>query len=158
MQIWLIVIWKNFVHHKILRIWSNNPLASKILIIQHCWTHFTNYPKSFHSSSVYQTGLSDFHKLTLTVLKTFHIKHKYKTIQYGDFNHFDNALFQTDLLLELSLKIVLPGEFEKYKYISSKVLNIHAPLREKHIRCNQSPFTSKQLIKAIMTWNCLLNK
>ena len=35
----------------------------------------TNPPKSFHSSSFYETGLSDFHKLALTVLKTFHVKH-----------------------------------------------------------------------------------
>ena len=113
----------------------------------------TNHPKSFHSSSVYETGLSDFHKLTLTVLKTFHVKHKPKIIQYRDFNHFDNASFR-----ELSLKNVLPGEFEKSKYISSKVLNIHAPIKEKHVRCNQSPFMSKQLRKAIMTRTRLLNK
>ena len=96
----------------------------------------TNHPKSFHSSSVYETGLSDFHKLTLTVLKTFHVKHKPKIIQYRDFNHFDNTSFRADLLQELSLKNVLPGEFEKFKYISSKVLNIHAPIKEKHVRCN----------------------
>ena len=41
----------------------------------------TNHPKSFHSSSVYETGLSGFHKLTLAVLKTFHVKHKAKIIQ-----------------------------------------------------------------------------
>ena len=58
----------------------------------------TNHPKSFHSSSVYETGLSDFHKLTLTVLKTFHVKHKPKIIQYRDFSHFDNASFRADLL------------------------------------------------------------
>ena len=40
----------------------------------------TNHPKSFHLSSAYETGLSDFHKLTLMVLKTFHIKHKPKII------------------------------------------------------------------------------
>ena len=118
----------------------------------------TNHPKSFHSSSVYETGLSDFHKLTLTVLKTFHVKHKPKIIQYRDFNHFDNTSFRADLLQELSLKNVLPGEFEKFKYISSKVLNIHAPIKEKHVRCNQSPFMSKQLRKAIMTRTRLLNK
>ena len=56
----------------------------------------TNHPKSFHSSSVYETGLSDFHKLTLTVLKTFHVKHKPKIIQYRDFNHFDNASFRAE--------------------------------------------------------------
>ena len=36
----------------------------------------TNHPKSFHSSSVYETGLSDFHKLTLTISNFFHVKHK----------------------------------------------------------------------------------
>ena len=118
----------------------------------------TNHPKSFHSSSVYETGLSDFHKLTLTVLKTFHVKHKPKIIQYRDFNHFDNTSFRADLLQELSLKNILPGEFEKFKYISSKVLNIHAPIKEKHVRSNQSPFMSKQLRKAIMTRTRLLNK
>ena len=118
----------------------------------------TNHPKSFHSSSVYETGLSDFHKLTLTVLKTFHVKHKPKIIQYRDFSHCDNASLRADLLQELSLKNVLPGEFEKFKYISSKVLNIHAPIKEKHVRCNQSPFMSKQLRKAIMTRTRLLNK
>ena len=118
----------------------------------------TNHPKSFHSSSVYETGLSDFHKLTLTVLKTFHVKHKPKIIQYRDFNHFDNTSFRADLLQELSLKNVLPGEFEKFKYISSKVLNIHAPTKEKHVRCNQSPIMSEHLRKSIMTRNRLLNK
>ena len=118
----------------------------------------TNHPKSFHSSSVYETGLSDFHKLTLTVLKTFHVKRKPKIIQYRDFNHFDNTSFRADLLQELSLKNVLSGEFEKFKYISSKVLNIHAPIKEKHVRRNQSPCMSKQLRKAIMSRTRLLNK
>ena len=85
----------------------------------------TNHPKSFHSSSVYETPLSDFHKLTLTVLKTFHVKHKTKISQYRDFSHFDNALFWGDLLQGLSLKNLLPGKFGKLKCISSKVLNIY---------------------------------
>ena len=118
----------------------------------------TKHPKSFHSSSVYETGLSDFHKLIFKVLKTFHVKQKPEIIQYRDFNHFDNTSFRADLLQELSLKNVLPGEFEKFKYISPKVLNIHAPIKEKHVRCNRSPFMSKQLRKAIMTRTRLLNK
>ena len=37
-----------------------------------CIDHIlTSHPKSFHSSSVFEIGLSDFHKLTLTVLKFF---------------------------------------------------------------------------------------
>ena len=118
--------------------------------------HFTNHPKCLHSSSVYETGLSDFHKLTLTVLKDFHAKHKPKIIQYRGFNHFDNTSFKVDLHQELSLQNVQPGELEKFKYISSKVLNIHAPIKEKHGRCNQSLFLNKELRKAIMTRTRLL--
>ena len=117
-----------------------------------------NHPKCFYSSSVYETGLSDFHKLTLTVLKTFHVKHNPKIIQYWDFNHFDNTSFRADILQELPLKNVLHGEFENFQYIPSKVLNIHAPKKEKLVRCNQSPFMSKQLRKAVMTRTRLFNK
>ena len=48
-------------------------------------------------------GLSNFHKLTLTILKFFYTKHKPKIIQYRDLNHFDNASFRADLLQELSI-------------------------------------------------------
>ena len=96
-------------------------------------------------------------KLTLTALKVFHAKHKPKIIQYRDFNRFGDQSFRTDLLQEFIIQNVHPGEFETFKYISSKVLNTHAPLKEKHVRCNKSPFMNKQLRKAIMTWTRLLN-
>ena len=102
----------------------------------------TNLPKSFHSSSVYETDLSYFHKLTLIVLKTFHVKREPKIIQHRDFNHFDNASFRADLLQELSLKNVLPGEFEKFKYISPKVLNVHAPKKGKHVTAQKMKFSA----------------
>ena len=116
----------------------------------------TNSRKSFHSSSVYVTGSPDFHKLTLTVLKTFYVKYKLKIIQYRDFIHFGNASFRADFQ-ELSLKNVLPGKFEKFKYTFWKALKIHAPMKEKHVRSNQSPFVSKHLREVIMT-RTLLNK
>ena len=120
-----------------LRNLRKQPTCFKNLDNSTCIDHIlTNHPKSFHSSSVFETGLSDFHKLTLTVLKVFYAKHKPKIIQYRDFNHFDNASFRTDLFQELSIQIVHPGEFEKFKYISSKVPNTHAPIKEKHVRCN----------------------
>ena len=74
----------------------------------------TNHPKSFYSSSIYETGLSNFHKLTLTVSKVFHAKHKHKVIQYGDFYHFDNASIRTDFLKKLSTQNGQFGEFEKF--------------------------------------------
>ena len=88
----------------------------------------TNYPKAFHLSTVYEPGFSDSRKLTLTVLKVFHAKHKPKIIQYRDFNPFDNTSFRANLLQELSLQNIQPRKFEKCKRISSKVLNIDAPM------------------------------
>ena len=113
---WLIFIWKYNLKDLL-----KQPTCFKNLENPTCIDHIlTNYPESFHSSSVFETGLSDFHKLTLTVLKVFHVKHKPKIIQYRDFNHFDNASFRTDL------QNVHLGEFENFKYISSKLLNTYA--------------------------------
>ena len=118
----------------------------------------TNHPRSFPVPSVFETGLSGFHKLTLTVLKAFHAKHKPKIPQYRDFNHFDNASFRADLLKELFIQNVHPRKFEKFKCISSKILKTYASIKEKHVRCNQSLFMNKQLRKAIMVWTRLIKK
>ena len=40
----------------------------------------TNRPKSFQESEVIETGLSDFHKMSLTVMKVFYNKEKPKNI------------------------------------------------------------------------------
>ena len=46
---------------------------------------------------------------------------------------------------------------KKIKYISSKALNTHSPIKEKHVRCNQSPLMNKQLRKTFMIRTRLLN-
>ena len=108
----------------------------------------------FQHTSVYQTGLSDFHRLTLTVLKVY----SPKIIQYRDYKNFTKEQFGSDLLRELSFQNVQPNEFDQFKFFSSKLLNSHAPLNEKYIRCNQAVFVNKQLRKTIMTRTRLLNK
>ena len=100
----------------------------------------TNHLKSFYLPSVCETALPDFCKLTLTVLKVFHAKYKPKIIQYRYFNHFDYASPRADLLQVLSLQYVQPGEFEKFRCIITKVLNIHAAIKGNDLRCNHSPF------------------
>ena len=51
-----------------------------------------------------KTGLSDFRKLILKVLRVFNAKHKPKIIQNRDSIHFDNASFRADLLQKNSSK------------------------------------------------------
>ena len=44
----------------------------------------TNHARCFQHSGIYETGLSDFHKLTFTVLKMFYAKQKPRIIKYRD--------------------------------------------------------------------------
>ena len=52
----------------------------------------TNRPKSFQESEVIKTGLSDFHKMSLKVMKVFYNKEKPKVIQYRKYKGFSNEL------------------------------------------------------------------
>ena len=62
----------------------------------------TNHPRCFQNYGVYETGISDFHKLTFTVLKTYFQKAKPRIIKYRDYKHFDNSEFRDELIRELS--------------------------------------------------------
>ena len=52
----------------------------------------TNRPKSFQQSEVIETGLSDFHKMSLTVMKVFYNKQKPKVLQYRKYKGFPMKL------------------------------------------------------------------
>ena len=45
----------------------------------------TNCQRSFQNTNVFETGLSDFHKLTVTVLKSHYPKQKPNIISYRDY-------------------------------------------------------------------------
>ena len=59
----------------------------------------TNFPWSFQNSCVIQTGLSDFHKMIVTVMKTSYRKIEPKVMNYRDYKSFSNEGFR-ELLLE----------------------------------------------------------
>ena len=69
----------------------------------------TNLPKCFQNSNVFETGLSDFHKLTFTVLKAYFQKQKPKVIKYRSYKKIDSNLFRNDLLNELLSKTFKPN-------------------------------------------------
>ena len=54
----------------------------------------TNHLRCFQHSDVSETGLFDFHRFTLTVLKGYHSTQNPKTIQYRDYKNFTNELFR----------------------------------------------------------------
>ena len=57
----------------------------------------TNSPNSFQNTSAITTGLSDFQKMVITVLKVTFTKSKPKVITYRDFQLFNEEKFKTDL-------------------------------------------------------------
>ena len=56
----------------------------------------TNRPKSFQNSMTLETGLSNFHKITLTVMKVFYKKQKPTIITYCSYKNFSNEVFMAD--------------------------------------------------------------
>ena len=118
----------------------------------------TNHPKCFQKSGVYKTGISDFHKLTFTVLKTYFHKAKPRIIKYRDYKYFDNNNFRDELIRELSSNNIQSDDLARFTNVSKMILEKKAPLKERYVRYNQAKFMNKILQKAIMNRSRLLNR
>ena len=57
----------------------------------------TNKPSYFQHSNVFETGLSDFHLLTVTEFKIGFQKLKPQVITYRNYKNFNNDRFQADI-------------------------------------------------------------
>ena len=93
----------------------------------------TNRPRSFQNTLTIETGISDFHKMVITVMKVFYKKQKPKIIQYRSYKNFDNQVFQRELNSEL-LKIDLNNaELSEFTEIFLSILDKYAPRKRKFI-------------------------
>ena len=61
----------------------------------------TNVPRSFQSTFVIKTGLSDFHLINLTVMRKKFKKIKPRIINYRSYNNFSNEYCRKCLFNEL---------------------------------------------------------
>ena len=118
----------------------------------------TNSPRPFQNSNVFETGLSDFHKLTTTVLKQYFPKLKPKVVNYRDYRKFHNEEFRALLDNEILKHDINNMEYQHFLNIFIEVLNKHAPMKQKYLRANQGRFMTKNLHKAIMKHSRLRNK
>ena len=57
----------------------------------------TNTPKSFQNSTVIDTCLSNFYKISLTFLNIFYKKQHPNIATYRNYHNFDNKLFMNDV-------------------------------------------------------------
>ena len=118
----------------------------------------TNSPHSFQCSSVVETGLSDFHKMIVTVMKTTFQRMLAKIRNYRDYRHLDINIFRESTLYELAKESVSNTDLNKFIETCLKTLNNYAPLKKKYNRGNQMPFMNKDLFKAIMDRTRFRNK
>ena len=111
----------------------------------------TNKPLYFQMTTAIETGISDFHKLTIsTTLKSNFIKQEPKIFNYRNFKYFNNENFRNDLLYDISMKGFHDISCEESEILFMMMLNNHAPMKIKYIRANNSPFMNNELSKAIM--------
>ena len=120
----------------------------------------TNCPGSFQNSCVIETGLSDFHKMIVTVMKTSYWKMETRVINYRDYKSFSNEGFRESLLENLKGKLSGNSDqsFSNFVNTCNTVLDKQLPKKKKYVRGNQSPFMNKTLSKAIMLRTKLRNK
>ena len=119
----------------------------------------TNVPRSFQSTCIVESGLSDFHMMTLTVMRKSFKKFQPKIINYRSYKHFQNEAFRETLLKNLSQENFVNNDngFQRFCSISLNSLEKHAPSKKKYTRGNHMPFFNKDLSKAIMTRTKLRN-
>ena len=116
----------------------------------------TNSPSSFQSTTTVATGLSDFHRMVVTVMKTTFPKAEPKIIYYRDYKKFNLQDFRRELRNELRKTVVLG--YAHFEHIFLTVLEKHAPMKQRTVRANEKPFMTKVLRKAIMRRSFLKNK
>ena len=89
----------------------------------------TNVPRSFKSTCVVETGLSDFHLMTLTVMGKSFKKYQPKIINYRSYKKFSNEKYRETLINDLSKANFINNDnaFQIFCNVSLDALNKHAP-------------------------------
>ena len=120
----------------------------------------TNKHLSFQNLCVAGTGLSDFHRMILTVTKMTFQKLKPRVISYRDYNHFNNETYRNELLSEISNSYLNFNDsgFNDFFDICRAILDQHASRKQKYARGNHMPFMNKAISKEIMKRTQLRNK
>ena len=88
-----------------------------------------NRLNSFQDTRVIATGLSDFHKLTATVLKTFFKKKPPRIISYRNFKNFSQLDFRSEADQFFSGGNIVNISTDEFVSIFMDILNKYAPIR-----------------------------
>ena len=101
----------------------------------------TNRPRTFQCTTTIETGISDFHKLVVTV--HFYKKQRPKIIHYRNYKNFENGKFRQVLKKELLKFDVTNAPLSKFNDTVLYVLDKHAP-KKKYIYIRSNTFKQLQ--------------
>ena len=94
-----------------------------------------------------ETGLFDFHRMIVTVMKTSFQRVPPKIRHYRDYSNYSNIMFRVSLFNELSKLNIEAIDLHKFITVCIGTLNNHAPSKKKYIRDNHLPFMNKEFQK-----------
>ena len=80
-----------------------------------------------------ETGLLDFHSMTIVVNKSWFQRLEPKVINYRDYKSFSNDNFLSDLTTKISRECFDDDDPSKFLNCCLDVLNQHAPRRKKFV-------------------------
>ena len=83
----------------------------------------TNKSIGFQNTMVIETGLSDFHKLTICTMKSYFHKQKPIIVKYRYYKYFNHDYFRIELLYQISKKGFHDIECYDFKLLFMATLN-----------------------------------
>ena len=132
---------KNIVKNKTCFKSIENPSCVDLII--------TDKPGSFQHTNVFETGISEHHKLVTTVMKAKFTKPSPNYVHYRNHKNFNEQDFKLGLRGKLEVDVV-DANYGTFHNVYLNVLNKHAPIKTKVIRGNQAPYITKAYRKAVM--------
>ena len=97
-------------------------------------------------STIFETRMSDFHKLATTILGKTISKGNAKKILYIDYKAFDQNTFEARLKSKLTSKTTI--DYSQFQSIFLETLNNIAPVKMDILCYHNNPFMNKTLRKA----------
>ena len=91
----------------------------------------TNCKHSFQNTEALTTGFSDFHKMTVSILKTEFVKTDPIQIKYRDYKYYNPLNFVQDLRNKLNSDDTFNKDYNRFQDVLCDTLDKHAPLKRK---------------------------
>ena len=98
----------------------DNPSCIDLILI--------NCPNYFQNSSAFETGLSDFHKLILTLFKSDIPQQRPNIISYRNYKRFDSQIFMSVISKKIEENTSM--DFEAFKRTIFDTLVKYTPLKK----------------------------